>query len=210
MKNFILSLSMLLAVSMQLVGQTAPETLAIGTAAPKTDLKMKDISGKEISLNDAKQPNGLLVIFTCNSCPFVVGSEGSQGWEGRYQELKKFADAHKVGLILVNSNEAKRDKGENLQDMKARAHDKGYSDCYYTLDTNSELANAFYARTTPHVYLFDKNMKLVYKGSIDDNVDDSTKVTAAYLKNAISAMAYGKQVDPAETKPVGCSIKRAS
>jgi hypothetical protein len=190
--------------------QTTPETLAIGASAPKADLKMKNINGKELSLNDIKKENGLLVVFSCNTCPFVVGSEGSEGWEGRYDELRKFAEANKVGMVLVNSNEAKRDKGDDLESMKTRAKEHGFAQCNYVLDVNSELANAFYARTTPHVYLFDKSMKLAYKGSIDDNVDDSKKVSTPYLKNAITNMALGKAVDPAETKPVGCSIKRAS
>jgi thioredoxin-related protein len=190
--------------------QSTPETLAIGASAPKTDLKMKSISGKELSLNQIKKDNGLLVVFSCNTCPFVVGGEGSEGWEGRYDELRKYAESNNIGMVLVNSNEAKREKGDDLESMKTRAKEHGFAQCNYVLDVNSELANAFYARTTPHVYLFDKNMKLAYKGSIDDNVDDSKKVSAPYLKNAISNLAAGKAIDPAETKPVGCSIKRAS
>jgi thioredoxin-related protein len=190
--------------------QTTPETLAIGDMAPKASLKMKNINGRETSLNDAKMDNGLLVIFSCNTCPFVVGGEGSEGWEGRYEELREFSAKNNMGMVLINSNEAKREKGDDLESMKTRAKEHGFSKCNYLLDVNSELANAFFARTTPHVYLFDKNMKLVYKGSIDDNVDDSKKVTAPYLKNAIGNLAAGKAIDPAETKPVGCSIKRAS
>ncbi len=190
--------------------QSTPETLAIGASAPKADLKMKNISGREVTLNNIKQDNGLLVVFSCNTCPFVVGGEGSEGWEGRYEELRQFAESNKIGMMLVNSNEAKREKGDDLESMKTRAKEHGFDKCVYVLDVKSELANAFYARTTPHVYLFDKNLKLVYKGSIDDNVDDSKKVTAPYLKNALSNLAAGKAIDPAETKPVGCSIKRAS
>jgi hypothetical protein len=189
---------------------TPPDTLSIGDSAPKSDLKMKDISGKQITLMDVKKENGLLVIFSCNTCPFVVGSEGSEGWEGRYESIRKTATENGVGMVLVNSNEAKRSKGDNLDDMKMRAKEHGFSQCNYVLDENSVLANAFFARTTPHVYLFDKNMKLVYKGSIDDNVDDSKKVTQPWLSNALSNLKMGKSIDPAETKPVGCSIKRAS
>ena len=191
--------------------QTTPtETLAIGSDAPKSSLKMEGINGKKITLNDVKKENGLLVVFSCNTCPFVVGGDGSEGWEGRYSALNKTANANGVGMVLVNSNEGKRGKGDNLEDMKTRAKDHGFADCNYVLDTNSELANAFYARTTPHVYLFDKNMKLVYKGAIDDNVDDSKKVTQPWLNNAIANLKKGSAIEPAETKPVGCSIKRAS
>ena len=165
---FIVSSTVILTILYSL--QTTPETLSIGDNAPKQSLKMMDISGKEISLNDVRKDNGLLVIFSCNTCPFVVGGEGSEGWEGRYDEVRRFAELNKVGMVLVNSNEAKREKGDDLESMKNRAKQHGFSDCYYALDSNSELANSFFARTTPHVYLFDKNLKLVYKGTIDNNV----------------------------------------
>jgi len=187
-----------------------PETLSIGAKAPKTDLKMTDISGGKISLADVKKANGLLVVFSCNTCPFVVGSEGSEGWDGRYAELQAVCDKDQVGMILVNSNEAKRDKGDSMDEMKKRAEERGFSKSHYVLDKNSELANAFFARTTPHVYLFDKDMKLVYKGSIDDNVDSPAKVTQPYLKNALNNLTSGAPINPAETKPVGCGIKRVS
>jgi hypothetical protein len=185
-----------------------PETLAIGTSAPAAEVKMMDISGKEYSLSDLKKPGGLLVVFSCNGCPFVVGSEGSEGWEGRYDELRTLTEGNNIGMALINSNEAKRDKGDDLKSMKTRAEEHGFGKCRYLLDVNSAVANAFFARTTPHVYLFDGNMKLVYKGAIDDNVDDSKKVKEPYLKNAIQNLAAGKKIKPAETKPVGCSIKR--
>jgi hypothetical protein len=187
------------------------ESLAIGAAAPKTDLKMSDISGKAYSLSDLKKENGLLVIFSCNGCPFVVGAEGyGEGWEGRYPELQKLADEKKIGMVLVNSNEAKRDKGDNLEDMKARAKEHGFGSSKYVYDKNSELANAFGARTTPHVFLFDKNMKLIYKGAIDDNNESASKVTKTYLKDAMQSAAAGKAVSVSESKPVGCSIKRVT
>jgi hypothetical protein len=203
----ILFLSLIALCSLNVTAQSS-ETLSIGATAPAADVKMKDISGKEYSLNDLKSQGGLLVIFSCNGCPFVVGSEGSEGWEGRYDELRQLAESKNIGMALINSNEAKRDKGDDLKSMKTRAEEHGFAKCKYLLDTNSAVANAFYARTTPHVYLFDSSMKLVYKGSIDDNVDDHTKVKEHYLKDAINDLAAGKKIKPEETKPVGCSIKR--
>ncbi len=187
-----------------------PETLEIGTKAPKADLKMEDISGKKYSLNDLKQANGLLVVFSCNTCPFVVGDEAknNEGWDRRYAEIQKYADANKIGLVFVNSNEAKRTEGDSMDDMKRHSKERGYGSSKYVLDKNSELANAFFARTTPHIYLFDKDMKLAYKGAIDDNSGNSKEVKETYLKNAITEVGQGKKVSNAETKPVGCSIKR--
>lgn len=210
MKKAILFFAVTALITAMSAFQTTPETIAIGAAAPKTDHKMKSISGRELSLNDIRKDNGLLVVFSCNTCPFVVGGENSEGWEGRYDELREFAEANKIGFVLVNSNEGKRDKGDDLESMKTRAREHGFAKCNYVLDVNSELANAFYARTTPHVFLFNKDMKLAYKGAIDDNVENSKKVVAPYVKDAISNLVSGKEIDPAETKPVGCSIKRAS
>lgn len=213
MKKLFLTFSVagLLATALMSFKGDEPTSLAIGAAAPKTDLKMKDISGTSYALKDLKKANGLLVVFSCNGCPFVVGAEGyGEGWEGRYPGLQQFCDANNVGMALVNSNEGKRDKGDNLEDMKKRANDHGFGGSKYLLDVNSELANAFGARTTPHVYLFDKNMKLVYKGAIDDNNESAAKVTKNWLKDAITSMVEGKAVDPAESKPVGCSIKRVT
>lgn len=185
------------------------ETIAIGAKAPKMDLKMKSTTGSDITLSAIKKDNGLLVIFSCNTCPFVVGSEGSEGWESRYASIQKICDANKIGMVLVNSNEAKRSKGDNLEDMKARAREHGFESTNYVLDKNSVLADAFGARTTPHVFLFDKDNKLVYKGSIDDNVEKASAVSQPYLNNALNNLANGKAIEPAETRPMGCSIKRA-
>jgi thioredoxin-related protein len=203
----ILSLFIALSLTSVLNAQSS-ETLSIGANAPAADVKMSDISGKQYSLKNLKGEKGLLVIFSCNGCPFVVGSEGSEGWEGRYEELRNLASANGIGMALINSNEAKRDKGDDMNSMKTRAKEHGFEKCNYLLDENSKVANAFFARTTPHVYLFDGNLKLVYKGSIDDNVDDSKKVKEPYLKEAIKNLAAGKKIKPEETKPVGCSIKR--
>jgi len=76
------------------------------------------------------------------------------------------------------------------------------------LDKGHAVADAFGARTTPHVFLFDKDMKLVYKGAIDDNVESASKVQVPYVRNAITNLAAGKPIDPATTRNIGCSIKR--
>ncbi|MFT3884326.1 MAG: redoxin family protein [Flavobacteriales bacterium] len=181
--------------------------MAIGSPIPEPELRMKDISGREVSLKEAARENGLLVIFSCNTCPFVIGSEGSAGWEGRYPDLATTCDRNKVGFILVNSNEAKRTQGDGYADMQARYKEKGYKGLY-VLDAHNRLADAFGARTTPHVFLFNKDGKLVYKGAIDDNVEDPGAVKEHYLENALTALVAGKAIDPATTRNIGCSIKR--
>lgn len=183
--------------------------LTIGTPMPAAEFKMKDVNGKDISLKDAAGKNGLLVVFSCNTCPFVVGGEDSDGWEGRYPELAAYAQRHGVGIIFVNSNEAKRNDGDGYADMQARYNEKKYSGSY-VLDAGNKVADAFGARTTPHVFLFDKDLKLAYKGAIDDNVGKAAQVKERYAEKAIANVSAGKPADPATTRNLGCSIKRVA
>lgn len=186
------------------------KTIELGAACPMPDEKMQAVGSSALSLNDCKSDNGLLVIFSCNTCPFVVGDgANSEGWDGRYNQVYDVAQSSKVGMVLVNSNHAKRDKGDSFEDMVARKKSKGFK-MDYVLDEESALANAFGAKTTPHVFLFDKNMKLVYRGSIDDNVAKAADVKEKYLENALAQLAKGKKVKKNDTKPIGCSIKRVA
>lgn len=195
----------LFAVSTLFLIVTAFETvtiqeLAIGSAVPKADYKMLDVTGKEVSLADAKAENGLLVIFSCNTCPYVKLSEG------RIKELSSLAIKNKIGVIVVNSNEAQRDADDSYEEMKKYAKSQFYN-FSYVVDKNSQLANAFGATRTPHIFLFDKK-GLAYRGAIDDNIKDANDVKEHFLKDAIVAVGSGKAVKTNSTKSVGCSIKR--
>lgn len=192
----------LTAVTTMALGFVAavPE-LNIGDAMPMTDVPMQDISGDAYTLSKLKQDNGLLVIFSCNTCPFVLQ------WEDRYNELYDLAKKNNIGMVLINSNEAKRNGDDSLEEMKAKAKEQGYK-MHYVVDKDHKVADAFGARTTPHIYLFDEAGKLAYRGLIDDNGKDKNAVEAPYLKNAITAMASGSKIEPETTKAVGCSIKR--
>lgn len=183
------------------------KTIEIGDSVPMLDTKMPEVSGKELSFADVKKDNGLLVIFSCNTCPFVVGRGKSEGWEGRYNGIAEVADQNNIGMILVNSNEAKRDNGDSFEDMKKRAKEKDYM-AYYALDKSSKIANAFGAKTTPHVFLFNNDLKLVYMGAIDDNESSMSAVKEKYLDSAIGNMVQSLKIDPERTRAVGCSIKR--
>ena len=145
---------------------------------------------------------GLLVIYSCNTCPWVVA------WEDRYNELYKECANEGIGFVLVNSNEAKREGADSMEEMKAHAKEKGYFNFAYVVDENHVLADAFGATKTPDVFLFNEEMKLVYKGAIDDNSKDKNAVEEPYLMNAVKALSAGKEINPATTKALGCSIKR--
>jgi len=198
MKSGLIIMTLVLAMLLPAHAQK----LEIGDKALLTDVKMTDVSGNKVSIDDVKGQNGVLVLFSSNTCPFV------QKWEGRYLETKKLADQNKVGMIVLNSNCANRNGVDSMDEMKKRASEKGYN-FPYVVDGGSKIANAFTGQTTPHAFLFDKDMKLVYKGAIDDNYDNPAAVKNAYLKDAIQAVASGKKVAVSETKPVGCGIKRA-
>lgn len=180
---------------------TVNPELEIGSKVPAADTKMMDVSGKEVSLNEAKAENGLLVIFSCNTCPYVKLSES------RIKELGTFTKQNKIGMILVNSNEAQRSDDDSFDAMKNYAKAQGYT-FSYVMDKNSNLANAFGATRTPHCFLFDKAGKLAYRGAIDDNIKDPQDAKEHYLKDAITAVAAGKAVKTNSTKSIGCSIKR--
>ncbi|HRO70696.1 MAG TPA: redoxin family protein [Chitinophagaceae bacterium] len=142
-----------------------------------------------------------MVMFSCNTCP-VVGK-----YQSRTLETAKIAVDNEVGVILLNPNEATRDRGESFDDMKSYGKDQGY-EFSYVLDENSAMADAFGATRTPEIFLFDKTGKLVYHGAIDDNANGPDEVTRKHAKIAIEEMVGGKDVSTAKTRFVGCSIKR--
>ena len=181
--------------------RTAVTDLSIGAPSPNPELKMKDVSGKEVSFKDSKLENGLLVMFSCNTCPVVVKNQN------RTHEICKIALDKNVGVILLNSNEATRDDGESLSDMQAYAKKQGYK-WNYAVDKNSVMADAFGAMRTPECFLFDKNLKLVYHGAIDDNPSNQSAVGRRHLEEAINEMLSGKTVSVKTSRSVGCGIKR--
>lgn len=177
------------------------DPLPIGAAAPNADLKMKDISGKDVSLNDAKKKNGLLVMFSCNTCPYVIKNQS------RTNEIAKYALDKEIGVVILNSNEAYRDDKDSYEAMKQYAADQGYA-WYYLVDKNHTMADAFGANRTPECFLFDNNGKLAYHGAIDDNPSDAGSVGRKHLKEAINESVTGREITVKQSKSVGCTIKR--
>ncbi|WP_169312067.1 thioredoxin family protein [Fluviicola taffensis] len=187
--------------------QEEVKSLPLGEAVPLTEKELVNIDGKMMSLKGVSATNGVLVVFSCNTCPFVVGSDSFEGWEKQYVELNKFAQENGFKMVLINSNEGKRDNDDSLEAMKNRAKEKGYT-MPYLLDKNSELADAFGARTTPHVYLINEKMELIYTGAIDNKVDSKRKSDENYLRIAIESKVANKPIELNSTPPRGCSIKR--
>ena len=174
--------------------------LEIGSTMPLKDLELADISGKNITLATAKGDAGTLVVFSCNTCPWVIR------WEDRYVSLANTYAQKGIGMIAVNSNAARFGSEDSLEEMLEHAKNNGYN-FPYAQDPESELASAFGATKTPHIYLFDGDDKLVYRGAIDDNAKNAKKVDEPFLANAIDALLAGNPINPQTTKALGCSIK---
>lgn len=196
-----LSTLAILVTSIALMSFLPAEVLQIGASMPKADVKMKDISGKEVTLRDAAGSNGTLVMFSCNTCPYVIKNQS------RTKDAIAYASAKNIGVAILNSNEAYRDKDDSYDAMKAYAKEQGYN-WYYTIDKNSEIADAFGATRTPEVFLFDNSGKLVYHGALDDSPADARSVKREHLKVAIDEMTSGKDVGIKTSKSIGCAIKR--
>ncbi len=196
-KVFLIALAVIVSTQIS-VAQTE---LEIGAGAPKMDQKMEDYTGRTVTLSEAAQRNGLIVMFSCNTCPRVAQMES------RYVDLSNFARSNQIGMIALNPNERARDRGESMDEMKKRANKMNYN-FYYALDKDHIIADAFGATTTPQVFLFNSDMKLVYKGAIDDNPKSASGVKQNYLITAIEEVIGGKEVVKTSTKAVGCLIKR--
>ena len=174
--------------------------LEIGSAMPLVDHQLADISGKTMTLTNAKGDAGTLVIFSCNTCPWVLA------WEDRYVTLAQEFIPKGIGMIAVNSNESQFERDDSMEEMVEHAQEMGYN-FPYVQDPGSKLATAFGARKTPHIYLFDEKDKLVYRGAIDDNARKPRKVKHTFLADAMDALLTGEKIDPVSTKALGCSIK---
>ncbi len=173
------------------------EEISIGSKMPGSDYILKNINGNDSELSTFKKENGLLVVFSCNTCPYVIR------WQGRYNPISELCSKNNIGFVAVNSNASQHDGVDSFGSMKE--HAKKYEYIFpYVLDSGSRLAKAFGAMVTPHVYLFDKNGDLRYRGAIDDG---PKRVKRNYLVDAINSVSKGKSVRTKTTKSLGCSIK---
>ncbi len=176
------------------------EQLKLGAAMPKPDAELTVTDESQTTLDQiAGQKKGTVVAFWANHCPFVVK------YQDRFIELAKAYQDKGIAFIAVSSNDPVSYKADSLDNMRKRAKEKNYP-FPYAFDPGSELAAAFGASKTPHIYLFNADRELVYVGAIDDSTDPG-KVDKTYLKDAIDAVLAGDDVPVASTKAIGCSIK---
>ena len=152
------------------------------------------------SLSEYGGKNAVVVMFSCNHCPYV------RAWEDRMVQIQADYAARGVQLVAINANDATKYPEDSFHKMKERAREKQFN-FPYLRDESQEIAKAYGAERTPEVFLFDKTGTLRYHGVIDDNYDDPKAVKVKYLRNALDAVLAGSRPETTETKPVGCTIK---
>ena len=173
-------------------------TLQLGEKAP--DFKLPATDGKSYSLSDFDHAKYLVVFFTCNHCPYVIGSD-----ENTRQLADRFKE-HGVVFVGINSNSEKTYEEDSFENMVKRMEEHKFP-WVYLRDQTQEVAQAYGALRTPHFYVFDEERKLVYTGRALDNPRDPSKATVNDLENALSELIAGKKISKPITNPIGCNIK---
>jgi peroxiredoxin len=167
------------------------------------DFKLKNVDGKMVSLSDYKDAKGYIVTFTCNHCPF------SQAYEDRIIELHNKYAAKGYPVVAINPNDKAISPDDSYEGMIARANEKKFPFAYL-YDESQEIAKAYGATRTPHMYVLNKEGKglvVKYVGAIDDNSEDASMVTKKYIESAVDEVIAGKEVTTPSTKAIGCTIK---
>jgi peroxiredoxin len=173
-------------------------TLEIGASAPHFELPATD--GKSYQLSDFDDADTLVVFFTCNHCPFVLGSN-----EVTRQTAERFV-AHGVRFVGINSNSQVTHPNDDFEHM-VEEMDKNAFPWVYLRDQPQDVARAYGALRTPHFYIFDRERKLVYTGRGVDNPREVSKMTVNDLENALAEHVAGKPVSTPLTNPIGCNVK---
>lgn len=173
-------------------------TLEIGQDAP--DFNLPGVDGKNYCLADFADKKLLIVVFSCNHCPYVVGSED------RMNALYADYAPKGVGMIAVNSNETDNHPTDSFEHMVRRAEQKGF-EFPYVRDESQEVARAYGALRTPHYFVFDADRKLRYTGRMDDNPRQAGQETTRELRDALDALLEGNDPPTPVTNPIGCNVK---
>lgn len=167
------------------------------------DFNLKNVDGNMVSLDDYKEYNGLIITFTCNTCPYA------NMYEERIMELdEKFADKG-YPVVAIMPNNPKTKPGDSFEAMQKRAKEKSYT-FPYLMDEGQKVYPKFGATKTPHTYVVEntgKGFVVRYIGAIDDNYQDASAVKQKYVEDAINALLEGDEVKVTETKAIGCTIK---
>jgi peroxiredoxin len=182
------------------VARTESAMIALGTQAP--EFLLKDVTtGKPVSMKQLLREQGLLVMFICRHCPFVKHIEA---------ELAKLGQNYRhrdVGIVAISSNDSEAYPDDAPASLKQQAHEAGFP-FPYLFDENQDVARAYDATCTPDFFLFDGDLKLVYRGQFDDSrPENGVPVTGRDLRAALDALLQGKPVSQQQRPSLGCNIK---
>jgi peroxiredoxin len=172
-------------------------SLALDEKAPSFTLP--GVDGRTHSLDDYADSEILVLIQSCNHCPYVLA------WQGRMVEIQRDYADRGVRLVAFNSNDVTRYPDDSFDAMRRRAEEEGFN-FDYLHDEDQTLARTLGSERTPEVFVFDRSRRLVYHGLIDDNRDEDA-VEAHYLRDALDAALRGEEPPVSETAPVGCTVK---
>jgi peroxiredoxin len=168
---------------------------AVGNAAPPFSLP--DTAGTVHELSGSLPA---VVVFTCNHCPYALG------WHERLIAVAGDYAPRGVRMLAINPNDAERYPGDSLDAMRARVEAGDFDEVPYLRDESQAVAHAYDAKTTPDVFVVDAEGVVRYRGAPDSDLEDPGQ-NAAWLRGALDAMLEGRDPDPMETPPVGCTIK---
>lgn len=171
--------------------------MTIGSAAPAFDLP--GVDGRRHALDDYAGASALVLVQSCNHCPYA------QAWEGRIDAAQREYGPRGVQVVAISSNDAGAFPEDSFEEMQARAKRQEFS-FDYLYDEDQRLARALGSQRTPEVFLFDAGRTLVYHGAVDDSRDERA-VQQHYLRDALDAVLVGEDPPVAETPSVGCTVK---
>lgn len=199
MKKLFLLPGILLGLTIAVSAQLAPGDKAV----PFT---LKNVDGQMVSLSDYSEEKGVILIFTCNPCPF------SKAYEERIIKLHKDFAGSGYPVVAINPNDDVASPDDTYEKMQARAKEKNFP-FPYLKDVTQEIYTAYGATRTPHVFLLDNEngtFRVAYIGAIDNNAMNERSVTEKYVESAIKALEKGEKPDPDQVKAIGCTIKKRS
>ncbi len=164
------------------------------------DFTLKNVDGKMMSLADFSEAKGFIVTFTCNTCPYV------KMYDQRIIDLHNEFAPKGYPVIAINPNDVTKQPGDSFEEMQKVAKELKYP-FVYLHDATQEVAHAFGATRTPHMYILDKDLTVLYVGGIDNNPKSAEDATEHYIKEAVNELLKGKEISNKTTKAIGCTIK---
>lgn len=178
------------------------QPISVGSQAP--DFSLKNIDGRTVSLSDYSNEKGVMVIFSCNPCPYV------KAYEDRMIALHNEFAPQGYPIVFINPNDDVQQPEDSMERMRERAAEKNYP-FPYLKDETQNVYQAYGATRTPEIFLLKNegsHFTVAYTGTVDDNYKDASAVDEAFAYNAVKDLLEGKDPNPATTVALGCTIKK--